>query len=653
MRAELAYWLGEQFASILNDFEKYFDTLDLQVLMIEAIKADFPLGPMAFSLQQHMAPRVLQANGLSSAPVNVNKSILAGCKYSVPFTRVYALRSYKQLTRQHKHANTELFVDDTSMHASAPTSFEVEDILVSAMKAFKIIVHKLKLRLSPKAALVTNNNLLSRRLNAKLSAHGLRFVIAHHSRDLGVTTTAGKSRPGHLQRGRQLKSKHRIKKISKIARLSRNARKLFQGSGFAMSTWGHQASAISEQKMRELESDALACTGIRSGGRCRTTALMIAYGVQGTPRARVTRETMRAYFSILRTASEQDVNDIRAAWPKAREALLNKQRHISAIHGILSNIIYIRLNAKWNPWLYNLWKDPEGSDWQIVDWKVSPDIVSAAITKSYFNSDLVRAANHYNGKGMEDGIDAMNTLRHIRNIKTKSDVSYQYKAALETIMSGCSWPAARISTINPLHSDMCPRCGICVETDFHAFWGCAKNADIDHEYVSESQHLYQEACDKHVQYPSMWLRGILPSSLTVLPIEYQQPTNQLNMKYINPDYQIWDSGTYYGDASGGIHTQHKDIRRVGCAVVYCDRLGHTEFGVSSNLPGLVQSVGRGELFALLLLARHLNQNAVVVFVTDNYNVYNIYNKGPGSAVNSANDVDGVREVVQVQRVRTI
>ena len=78
---------------------------------------------MAYALQQHLAPRVLQANGFSSAPARVNKSILAGCKYSVPFTRVYGLRQFIILNRNNPEANTELFVDDTSMHAAAETMY--------------------------------------------------------------------------------------------------------------------------------------------------------------------------------------------------------------------------------------------------------------------------------------------------------------------------------------------------------------------------------------------------------------------------------------------------------------------------------------------------------------------------------------------------
>ena len=144
------------------------------------------------------------------------KTILAGHKFSVPYTRVYALRECKLPVKDHSRANTELFVDDTSMHAKAQTNMEVLNILVAALKQFGALVHKLKLSFSPKAAIVISIMRLARGLHVKLVKYGLKFVVPKLSRDLGITTTAGKSRPSNLQKDRQAKSKNRIVKISNI-----------------------------------------------------------------------------------------------------------------------------------------------------------------------------------------------------------------------------------------------------------------------------------------------------------------------------------------------------------------------------------------------------------------------------------------------------
>ena len=102
LAAELAHWLGNVFAAILNDYEKFFDTLDINKLMVNAILCEFPLDQMAFALQQHMAPRVIQADRCSSSPQVIHKSILAGCKFSVAFTRVYLQNAMKHICSKHK-----------------------------------------------------------------------------------------------------------------------------------------------------------------------------------------------------------------------------------------------------------------------------------------------------------------------------------------------------------------------------------------------------------------------------------------------------------------------------------------------------------------------------------------------------------------------
>ena len=65
---------------------------------------------------------------------------------------------------------------------------------------------------------------------------------------------------------------------------------------------------------------------------------------------------------------------------------------IICVKGLMSNVIYILIKGEWNPRQYNCWEDPHKSQWAIVNWSVSPDIVAAEITKSYFNKDLRRAA---------------------------------------------------------------------------------------------------------------------------------------------------------------------------------------------------------------------------------------------------------------------
>ena len=289
-----------------------------------------------------------------------------------------------------------------------------------------------------------------------------------------------------------------------------------------------------------------------------------------------------------------------------------------------------------SPIAYNRWEDEFGNIYAIVDFKISPDIISSLLTKSYFNIALLHASNSYNGFGMAGGLDMENTLRFPRNIKENHNlVSYSFKAALETVMCGCCWPAARIYDINPLYPPACPRCGAAHEDALHTFWTCPANRSIDHPHLEKSHYLENTAVDQSRQFPCLWLRGLLPAHYTYIPDEHNA-TDTLTIKYVQCNqHYVWDSHIYYGDASGGKNTSYSKLRRCGVGLV-CHTHGVFHYGLHSNLPGPIQSVGRAELFAFVLLLRHLPAHATTQFVTDNLNVHNTFHKGPAAAANSAN-----------------
>ncbi|MDP6586649.1 MAG: hypothetical protein QF535_18485 [Anaerolineales bacterium] len=113
----------------------------------------------------------------------------------------------------------------------------------------------------------------------------------------------------------------------------------------------------------------------------------------------------------------------------------------------------------------------------------------------------------------------------------------------------------------------------------------------------------------------------------------------------------WGNGIYYGDASGGVYTQYPALRRIGVGLVSFKN-GIFKYGVHTNLPGQVQTVGRGECFALWMLVRALPNLADCEFVTDNYNVFKNYNKGPNHAANSA-DCDLYDKIFKIIELKQI
>ena len=135
---------------------------------------------------------------------------------------------------------------------------------------------------------------------------------------------------------------------------------------------------------------------------------------------------------------------------------------------------------------------------------------------------MLRASKHFDGAGLEFGVDRDTTLT--LNRTAKADSMYKFKATLEAIQSACMWPADRIAdSANPAASRLCPRCGLKDESSFHCFWECCKNLEIDDEAVTSTENLkYQAGAD--VEHQCMWLRGILPADLVHIPQEHEPPS---------------------------------------------------------------------------------------------------------------------------------
>ena len=106
-------------------------------------------------------------------------------------------------------------------------------------------------------------------------------------------------------------------------------------------------------------------------------------------------------------------------------------------------------------------------------------------------------------------------------------------------------------------------------------------------------------------HPCLWIRGILPSSLAATS---SAPQDNVPLYAIGPLplTESWPSGFEGCDASGGIHTSIPSIRRVGFGICKLDLTPPHSLlaGCWSMLPGHVQTVPRGELFAILTILRH-------------------------------------------------
>ena len=83
-------------------------------------------------------------------------------------------------------------------------------------------------------------------------------------------------------------------------------------------------------------------------------------------------------------------------------------------------------------------------------------------------------------------------------------------------------------------------------------------------------------------------------------------------------------------------TKHNQLRRCGVGLACINEHGTLLWAIRFNLPGPVQTVARGELFAILRAAQLAEEGATIDFVTDNQGNFNKFNSGRDLALLSNN-----------------
>ncbi len=105
--AEIAHWLNLKVGGLFHDFHKFFDTLNVSILLSEAIHTRYPPIEMAMAIQQHTAPRIIKLCNFIGKPNIVHNSIIAGCGQSVAMTRAYMKRGMSDVNK------SEIMLDDS------------------------------------------------------------------------------------------------------------------------------------------------------------------------------------------------------------------------------------------------------------------------------------------------------------------------------------------------------------------------------------------------------------------------------------------------------------------------------------------------------------------------------------------------------------
>ncbi len=224
LMAEIAVLLGFITVGLLNDFMMFFDSIDIPALIKNAQEANFPLPELALISFQHVAPRVIQRASAYSFPVQVFRSILAGCEHSIALTKGMLRNDIYDLIYHNRGCTIDTYVDDIPITSSNKSRLKFKNKILKMARMYSARCGKLGLTLSPKSESCTSDFKLSLLIVKILKKEGIHYQATRDARDLGITYTAGllhKNSAKHI-RHRFLKTSKRNTKICRIEKYQRS-----------------------------------------------------------------------------------------------------------------------------------------------------------------------------------------------------------------------------------------------------------------------------------------------------------------------------------------------------------------------------------------------------------------------------------------------
>ena len=274
-------------------------------------------------------------------------------------------------------------------------------------------------------------------------------------------------------------------------------------------------------------------------------------------------------------------------------------------------VVATLLDVGWVPLQADRWADDSGKQ-HVLDY-TDPRCKATlkALLKHTINNNLwKRAAEWYQGAGLEDGADLTVPRRVLKRYRKKDP---RLAGAIASVLQGAYWTKQRKADAG-LGSAVCPRCQAEAETPFHRFWGCCENVNLDDPEVRAADRLCVRAFREIDDVSCFWTRGLPPAAWTY----NRAGLHKLDFR------EYWAEGgrvcgtvngtevIFGSDGSGGKHAGDWRLQRCGWGWVALDKRTKLPLAAGRGAVPGAQTVPRAELCALIDLAAYSSGPLFVV-----------------------------------------
>ena len=240
------------------------------------------------------------------------------------------------------------------------------------------------------------------------------------------------------------------------------------------------------------------------------------------------------------------------------------------VAGVMGATIAVLTQAGWSVRHPEPWRSPGGTLYNVGNGGSIAEAVRV-IQAEAAQVLWKEAAKQYHGKGLESGVCMQATCALLTALRQKEE--FGRAALLETLLAAATWPHHRRAEVGLEEPGPCKRDGCDADSPedmMHLLYRCPATCSLDIPDVQETAWLVELAEKGVAEFPCLWLRGILPSS--VVHIDPAQEELDLFLCGAHPGDSPWPAGCYHTDGSGGEFSSVILLRRCGCGVaVVCRR----------------------------------------------------------------------------------
>ena len=272
---------------------------------------------------------------------------------------------------------------------------------------------------------------------------------------------------------------------------TRKARALVKTGAVPATRYGHQAVGLAPTAMLALRRDMSYSMAFGGKGNCTTTVLALTSGPSEDPEVSYRVDSLQHWFAFWNKSPHLH-RDVNTVWQKVVRGTLDSKSPWSRVTSLLSNTIATLLHVGVYPLRPDCWVIPEGTGGTSsfafpMPAGIKTPKTGESITgflqhfRAALHSKLMqKAATHRNGQGMAEGIDFSYTTKYYRYLYEKG--RYKDAGILYALASAGLWPAERRES----GSDLCPRCGLKNETDYHLIYECTCNIDPVRDTIDDN-----------------------------------------------------------------------------------------------------------------------------------------------------------------------